>query len=65
MPPNPRPTKILSSLPFPALLPALFKSVPPAGGVKAGRRPPAGLGLDAAEDGTTMRKPGAEQDQIS
>ena len=44
LPPKPIPTKILSSLPFPALLPALFKSVSPAGGVKAGRRPPAGGG---------------------
>jgi hypothetical protein len=27
---------------------------PPAAGVKAGRRPPAGLGLDTGEDGGTF-----------
>jgi hypothetical protein len=43
------------------------QTAPPAAGVKAGRRPPVGLGLDAGEDGATL--PGAEaghdQDQSS
>jgi hypothetical protein len=30
---------------------------PPAAGVKAGRRPPAGLGLDTGEDGGTFLRP--------
>ena len=33
--------------------------VPPAAGGRAGRRPPAGLGLDPSEDGATISKPGA------
>jgi hypothetical protein len=31
----------------------------PGAGVKAGRRPPAGLGLDPGEDGATLETPGA------
>jgi hypothetical protein len=29
--------------------------VPPAAGVKAGRRPPGGFGLDVGEDGAMLR----------
>ena len=34
-------------------------AVPPAAGVKAGQRPPGGLGLDAGEDGAIVVAPGA------
>ena len=45
LPPKPstRQDPLFTPIPPPCSL-ALFKSVPPAGGVKAGRRPPAGLG---------------------
>src|SRR3954454_18887731 len=37
------------------------QSAPPATGVKAGRRPPAGLGLDPGEDGAIVSRPGVGQ----
>jgi hypothetical protein len=43
----------------PGLLPATAFPVSPGAGVKAGRRPPAGLGLDAGEDDATLPQPGA------
>lgn len=35
------------------------KIAPPATGVKAGRRPPEGLGLNPGEDGAIIPEPGA------
>jgi hypothetical protein len=41
----------------PGLLPAAASLVSPGGGVKSGRRPPGGPGLDAGEDDATLPQP--------
>src|SRR4051794_1330104 len=48
------------------LVPAAVRGVPPAAGVNAGRRPPAGLGVDPGEDGATLgsRKRGARSRRL-
>src|SRR3954449_8384653 len=48
------------------LVPAAVGGVPPAAGVNAGRRPPAGLGVDPGEDGATLgsRKRGARSRRL-
>jgi len=58
------PTLTNSSTDLSRLLPVTGLFVPPGAGVKAGRRPPAGLGRHAGEDGATLRTPGAGQDHV-
>jgi hypothetical protein len=56
-PPRHSPRTLLIFDPRPA--PGGCSPVSPGAGVKAGRRPPAGLGLDAGEDDATLPQPGA------
>ena len=56
---SPRTSLILHPRPAPGGCP---RSVSPGAGVRAGRRPRAGLGLDAGEDDATLPQPGAGRD---
>jgi hypothetical protein len=60
---NLSPPRLSLTIPPPAFGDCSFAS--PGAGVKAGRRPPAGLGLDTGKDGATLEKPGAKIKDIS